>query len=158
VLHKAMQDIAERKREDANSAMHVAMFKPPGERSPADLKILISQVLNHVPAVRDLQSNTRLQIAASVRALVRSPCQHSAKSIGSYMRARVIYWPSLCRPPSCRLEDLDHSGPKPCASRPEPSKQHKPADSCICASAGAFSLPAASKFNRQLHVREHLGA
>jgi hypothetical protein len=65
-----MKDIAERKREEASSAMHVAMFKPPGERSPADLKTLITQVLNLVPAIRDLQSNTRLQIAASVRALV----------------------------------------------------------------------------------------
>lgn len=70
MLYKAIKDVAERKREEASSALHVAMFKPPGERSPTDLKTLVAQVLNHVPAIRDLQSNTKLQMAASVQVLV----------------------------------------------------------------------------------------
>jgi hypothetical protein len=89
-LQAGMKRAARSKELDSFSALHKAMFTSSGERSQADVKLLIAQVLNHVPGIYDMHMNTRVQLAHSVFAAVRAS---SAPSPPAFLQPEPLQSP-----------------------------------------------------------------
>jgi hypothetical protein len=53
-----------------HSSLYKALFKAPSQRNAGDRKLIVSQVLDHVPGVHSLQGNSKEQMAAALVATV----------------------------------------------------------------------------------------
>ena len=81
----------------AYSPLHKALFQQPGSRKPADIKLIISQVLNEAPTIVSMPQRVKEQIASSALATVRLGLSTMHKHVVREAFSSVS-WPQHSRP------------------------------------------------------------